>query len=123
MSTILTKNATVVTLPSPAQDYPLSQTKRQAMGRSAGGTVYAYDKGLSTFEVELTIENLTSTDRSNLQSFFSTTVNGVTATWTLTDSSGGTYTARFLDPVLQFEEHIRDNYRVRLRLELSALHA
>ena len=123
MSVTLTKDAATVTLPGPNPGATASETKRQVLGRSAGGTVYTYDKGVDTYEIALTFESLTNAEKAALQSFFHATVDGVTSTLTYTDSSGNAYTARFLEPALAFRKVADNVWDVAFRLELSSMGA
>jgi len=123
MSVQFTRNATTVTLPDPAPGKALSERKRQLLDHTQGGTVVVQDLGVETYEVQLTFEMLTQTQKDALQSFFHTVADGALNTWTYTDELGNSYTARFLSPVLAFEQAAKDMYDVTLRLELSAMPA
>ena len=123
MSVSLTKDAATVALPGPNPGYVSLEAKRQALGRSAGGTVYVYDKGVSTFEVELSFESLTNAEKAALQSFFDSTVNGAITTFTYTDSGGNTTTARVLNTELAFRKVADNVWDVSFRLELNSMGA
>lgn len=120
MSATFQKDATVVSLPDPAPGSPARAVRRQAVGRTAGGTLYAYEKGAPTSEVELRFESLTDAERSALAGFFNTAAQGCRQSFTYTDSGGVAHTARFLDPTLDFVKVCANVWDVRLRLELTA---
>ena len=123
MSTTVTfvSGATTVTLPAPSPGASMDAVKHQALGLTAGGTRYAYDKGVDRYEVELVFVSLTDSQKEDLQSFFHTTVDGVTNTWTYTDSAGNSFTARFLNPTLSFTQVARRVWDVTMKLELNAM--
>ncbi|MFH1558016.1 MAG: hypothetical protein ABII76_24695, partial [Pseudomonadota bacterium] len=93
----------------------MAEIKHQGIGLTAGGTRYAYDKGVSRYEAELDFRGLTTAQKAALQGFFNSTVAGVSETWTYTDTAGGTFTARFLDPELRFDQIARGIWDVRIR--------
>ena len=119
------KDQAGVTLPGPLPGALMREVKHQATGLTAGGTRYAYDKGVDRYEVELDFIGLTSAEKEALQGFFHSTVDGVASTFTYTDTAGSEYTARFLDPVLSFRQLARGAgvWDVRLRLELGSMGA
>lgn len=117
----LASGATSITLPAPSGTIEAPARKRQAIGRTAGGTVYAYDKGVDTYEVTVNLQSLTNTEKTNLESFFDTTVNGAVNTWTYTDENGNDYTARFLEPQLSFEKIAGGIWDIDLRLEIGGM--
>ena len=121
MSITLQKGATTVALPDPLPGYPVRAIQRQAVGRTAGGTVYVYDKGVETYEVELPFESLSNSEKSDLASFFDNEAQGCLQTFTYTDSNGAERTARFLNPRLAFVKVAANVWDVRLRLELSSI--
>ena len=125
MATTVTfvSGATTVTLPGPQPGAGIEEHKHQALGLTAGGTRYAYDKGVDRYEVELDFHSLTTAQQTALQSFFHTTVDGVANTWTYTDTAANSYTARFLDPILSFRQVARGVWDVTIRLELDAMGA
>jgi hypothetical protein len=119
MSISFTLGATVVTLPSPSARYPARAARRQAVGRSVGGTVYVYDKGAGAFEVELPLGSLNDAEKAALGGFFDGTAQGARNAFTYADSEGVTHTARFAEPKLEFHKVSAGVWDVRLRLELS----
>ncbi len=112
---------TTVTLPGPIPDYPVSHERRQNISRSASGTVYVYDKSVDIYEVELTFQSLSATQKASLDSFFGSTVQGGVTTFTYTDTNGTAYTARFLDGVLRYTKLASEVWDVSFKLDLSTV--
>ena len=123
MSVTLVKDATTVTLPNPITGTRLTENKRQAIARTQGGTVKVQDQGVDTYEASLSWNDLSATEKSDLQSFFHTTADGAVNTWIYTDEDTTSYTARFLDAKLDFTKTAKGVYGVSIRLELSAMGA
>ena len=121
MSVTFVKGATTVTLHDPAQRVTLVHHKRQTISRTQGGNVRVHDLGVDTYGISLTFEAMTTTEKSNLQSFFNTDVDGAMNTFTYTDENSTAYTARFLDTDLQFTKVMYNMYDLMVRLELSAM--
>lgn len=121
MSVTFEKGATSLTLPGPAPGSQPRQVKRQALGRAAGGQVYAYDKGVTTYQLTLRFESLTDQEVSDLVSFFGDTALGVMNTFTYTDSRGTSYTARFLQPEVSLTKVAQNVWDVELLLELNQM--
>ena len=110
-----------IVLPGPTPGYPVRMRHLQAVGLTAGGVRYAYEKGVTLYEVELSFETLSDSDKDNLDTFFGTTIGGASKTWTYTDTSGNTYTARFLDDSLEWTKVAQGVWSVNVRLELSTM--
>ena len=115
------KDATTVTLPAPSPGSTMREVKHQALGLTAGGVRYAYDKGVDRYETDLEFQGLDASEKAALQSFFHTTVDGVVNTFTYTDSNGTGRTARFLDPTLEFRKLAVNVWDVTVRLEVSTM--
>jgi len=114
--------STTVTLPGPIGGSAMSRIKAQAIGLSAGGTRFAYDKGATDrFEAELAFKNLSTDEKEDLDSFFDSDVDGVTTTFTYTDTNGQEYTARFLEPELRITKVVFGIWDVSMKLELSVM--
>jgi len=103
MAVTLTSGATNVYLPNPLRDNVDGAEVHVATKRAAGGTLYAYDKGVTLRQRRLAFE-LRDAEKTALESFFRTTVVGPKTTFTYTDHRGTGYTARFLDTRLEFRE-------------------
>jgi len=123
MATTITfaRGETTVTLPAPPGGYPVREVKRQAIGLTAGGTRYVYDKGIDTYEAEITLESLSDSEKASLDGFFHTTVDGSKQTFSYTDSAGDEYLARFLSPTLNYTKISKNCFDVVFHLELSAM--
>ena len=121
MSNTFTRDATTISLPDPSPGYPVRARRRQAVGRTAGGTVYVYDKGVKTYEAELPFESLTATEKSDLVGFFEDTCQGGLQTFTYTDSNGTQRAARFIEPQLAFVKVAANVWDVGIRLELGSM--
>ena len=123
MSVTLVKGATTVTLPDPITGTRVTENKRQVVSRTQGGTVKVQDQGVDTYEAVLDWADLSASEKSALQSFFHTTVDGAANTWDYTDEDSTAFTARFLDVTLEFTKIAKGVYSVSIRLELSAMGA
>jgi len=121
MSITLQSGENTVTLPDPLPGYPVRAVQRQAVGRTAGGSGYVYDKGVETYEVELPFESLSNSEKTSLATFYDGVAQGSLQTFTYTDSNGTQRTARFLDPRLSFIKVAANVWDVRFRLELSSI--
>lgn len=117
----LVKGETTVTLPGPIGGSAVNHVKHQGIGLTAGGTRYAYDKGVDRYEVELSWEMLSDTEKTAILDFFHDDVDGVAETWTYTDVDGNTYTARFLDPTMALTKTAGNVWNVTARIELDAI--
>ena len=121
MSVTFEKGETTVALPDPAPGYPVEAARRQTLGRTAGGTVYVYDKGQTRYAATLRFESLTDVQKNALASFFTTTTQGARETFTYADSNGTEYTARFLEETLEFLKVAGGVWDARLTLQLDAI--
>ena len=120
-SVTFAKGETSVSLPAPIGGTPRREVKHQATGLTTGGTRYAYDKGIDRYEVDLSLQSLTAAEKTSLLGFFHSTTDGVVETWTYTDEDGNTYTARFLNPTLEFQQVQGGVYDIMLLLELGSM--
>ena len=121
MSITFQNGEDIVTLPDPLPGYPVRAVRRQAIGRTAGGSVYVYDKGVDTFEVELPFELLTNAEKTALSDFFDNVAEGCLQTFTYTDSNDVSRTARFMAPRLDFVKVSSNVWDVRFHLELDSM--
>jgi len=98
MSAIFTKAPTVVTIASGYQ-YPFEETYKltQAHIYTEGGTLVIQDLGTARQEQTFVFARLTTTEKDNLESFYTTTVVGAKETFTFTDVDAATHTARWMD--------------------------
>lgn len=98
------KDATSVYLQNPVRGNNYERRKATALGRSAGGELYAYRKGINTKKITIEWEYLRNDERVALENFFFVTVDGPMETFTYTDHRGDSYTAQFLQDSIRFEE-------------------
>jgi hypothetical protein len=101
MSVTFVRGETTVTLPDPTPGGAVRRERRQAVGRTAGGTVFVYEKGAATLQAELKFELLTDLEKEALQGFFDSEACGAKNTFTYTDSAGTAWTARFVEAALR----------------------
>jgi len=104
MAVTFTKNATSFSISNPVRNNKKVIQKFQMLGRTASGGVYTYDKGVTTYKLELSFENLREDEKTLLENFYNTTIDGIMNTFTYIDHQQIEYTARFLDTELNFEE-------------------
>lgn len=101
-------NAVVIQNPQRQNRYAIK--KRQTTGRVAGGELFVYDKGVTTYELILEFNGLRDSEKDDLETFYDTTADGLENTFTYTDHEGGVWVARFLDTELIFVE-IEDKWK------------
>lgn len=104
MAVVFTKNLTVVTIQNPLRENKEIITKHQALGRSASGLVYTYDKGLTLYKLSLEFDELRQLEKDRLTSFWETSVNGIMNQFVYTDHTGKLWNARFLTTELDWIE-------------------
>jgi len=142
MAVMFMKGATSITIQNPARGNVLSTRKVQAMARDAGGGRYVYDQGLDWRIMELEWIGLRESEKSDLESFFEDTADGMKEQFTYRDHQGTDWNAYFDQPSLEFIEIADEKassgtftsggttyptttrekgvYRVAVRLEVSA---
>lgn len=123
MSVTFTKGATAVTLPDPARTPAFTRLKRQHLSRTQGGSIRVHDQGVATCRAEIPFESLVDTEKAELHDFFHTTLNGMMEEFTYTDEGNSEYTARFLEPELEFRKIAHNVHDITLLVELSAMPA
>ena len=94
-----------INLQNPVIDNVFRTQKYQTLGRTIGGKVYVYTKGTTKYQMDLTFENLRESEKVDLAYFFDTTVGGMSTTFNYTDHMGKTWTARFIEDELQWNEN------------------
>ena len=93
-------NETTVTLPAPMRGYEQRQERSQAVGQTADGTHYIYDKETVTRYLTLTLR-CDRTQKNALDNFFENTVKGALNTFKYVDHYGESHTScRFAEPKL-----------------------
>ena len=115
------KGAESVTLPAPEPGSRMRLVKHQGLGLTAGGTRYAYDKGVTRYEADLDFRSLTTAQKESLVNFFDTEIEGAKETFTYTDSESTAYTARLLTSALMVVKVAAGVWDVVATLELSAM--
>lgn len=78
--------------------------KFQALARTAGGKIFAYDKGVTSYQLTLEFSDLRQSEKDDLESFFDSVVNGTLTDFEYTDHFGTVWSAKFLVTELSFEE-------------------
>ena len=119
MSVTFTRESDTVYLSDPAGGGLERRVKRQALGRTAGGNVFSYDKGVETIEATLAFATLCRAEKDALYAFFRDATLGTRETFDYTDSDGVVHTARFLSPQLRFAGVGANAWSCRLILELN----
>jgi len=105
-----------LTLAAPGSGYAPSEERAQALGRTADGTYYAYDRETQTHRLRLDLV-LTNTQRGNLVTWFQTKVKGALYTFTLQDHLGNTFLAcRLVQTTLPFTKTPGGRYCVTLEI-------
>jgi len=112
---------TPVSLPGPSPDYAGRSDLHQALGRTMDGTVFVYDHGVTTYPVRPVLIGLSDAQKSSLETFFRTEVEGMLYTFTYTDTNGANFTARFIEDNLSFEKKSKNNWDVALPMELNSV--
>jgi len=120
MSVTLVKDGSTLTLPNPAHRSGPKSIAHQAIGLTAGGVRYVYDKGVTVYQITLTFEMLTQAEYSNFMTFYNTTVSESLNTFTYTDSKSNTYTARFIDEP-RITKRMSNVFDVTFTLETSTV--
>jgi len=106
-----------VTLASPPPGYQMGHERAQALGRTADGTPYVYDRETTIYSLTLPVV-LTKTQRDNLDTFVTSTVKGALNTFRLVDHLGNTLNScRFTEPSLMYVKTKSAQYRVTLRIQ------
>lgn len=104
MPVVFEYSSTRVEIQNPSRSNIHKIKKFQALGRTAGGQIYAYDKGPTSKRLELEFLELRQSEKDALESFYDTTVDGVITNFEYTDHFGTTWNAKFLETELNFEE-------------------
>lgn len=116
----LVKDATTVTLPGPSSATDVTSMPRFVTDQSANFTRWTYQLTASKlFHWSISIMDLTYAQKNALQSFFDDTVDGPNLTFTYTHTDGNSYTARFVDTMLNFNRVNGTQWATNFRLETS----
>lgn len=104
MSVSLVSGGTTVNLQNPVLQNVEAVAVAQARGLSADGTRRRYGKGGVARRMLLEFADLRESEKTELEDFFDSTVDGADSTFTYTDHDGNAWTARFLSTELNFRE-------------------
>ena len=121
MSITLTYGSTVVTL-GDKERAPFSRklAASQSAFKTDANTMVVYDHGSNSNKFDVNLENLTTTEKNNLESFWINTVNKQAKAWDFKDSLDRTYKVFFgseeLDPIMQ-EGGLRWNITISLLVD------
>ena len=103
MSVRFTYTTTDCDLQNPVLGNTYERQKHHALGRTAGGQLFRYAKGLDVKKIKLSWNGLRDDEKDALESFFYTTVSGPSTDFTFLDQGGTSWDARFLVDTLSFE--------------------
>lgn len=92
--------------------------KVQARGRTHDGVLLVADKDLELRRFVLEFEELTATEKEKLEGFFLDTAEGSLNEFVYTDHDANSWNVHFLNPTLDFTEHWRGTFSVRVELEI-----
>ena len=112
-----TRDAVTVNLPAPVPGYVPEHEVVQAVGRTAAGEYYVYDKGVTSRAVKLTIE-LTASQKVELLAFIDNAIEGCVNTFTYTDHLGVSHSDCRLRNAAIAITKLRSN-RFRAELEIT----
>lgn len=99
--------------------YTRRYRKDQVLGRTAGNTVYVYDKGITRRILEVQLLGLSLGEKTDLENFFENNSVGMENTFTYTDEAQNSYTARFVVGELPWEKLGPDLWSVNFTLEIT----
>ena len=115
------RSGTDVVVAAPQVGSGRQQEKAQALGQTASGTYYAYDKGHTTYRATLDFE-LTETQKDALMTFFNTTTTGVVNVFDYVDQKGVLYSScRLADTTLDITKLASQRWRIALTMLTAAL--
>jgi len=98
--------------------YATRLEKAQASGRTAGNVLYVYDKGVQIKRMTVDLDGLSLSEKTELQTFFDTTVNGMELDFVYIDEAGNSWDARFLTPELVWAKRAPELWGVQFDLEV-----
>ena len=112
----LTRGEDSVELNTPPPGYEFQSEEVQALGQTAAGAWYVYDKGITDRRLRMPLL-LPLTQRDGLLTFVRTHLNGGVNTFTLTDHYAENHvTCRLLNPTLPFRKTRGALYEVTLEV-------
>lgn len=104
MAVSFTYTATTVQLQNPVRSNKYARRAVHALGRTAGGQLYRYSKGVTLKRITLEFTEIRDVEKAAFESFFFTTVSGPTTDFTYVDHDGVSWNARFIRDTVDFEE-------------------
>ena len=103
-----------VVLPAPMPQYELEHERVQAVGQTASGERYFYDKGVVNRAVALVFE-VTAADKAAFLSFVDSVLRGGLNEFTYTDHLGGVHAGcRLRSPSPQIRKLRSSRFRIRI---------
>ena len=119
MSVTFQSGVESVTLRDPEYVNSESASPHQALGRTAAGDVYVYDKGVEVRTMTFEFRYLDNTEKEDLEEFHRTTVKGAYQEFSLTDHRSRSWMARFVRD-LEFSEILDGRWNCTVVLEVEA---
>lgn len=113
------KDATTATINGPQRNQPLSNPRRHVTGLTPGGVRYVYKTTSHALRQWRLTFDLTAAQKTALENFFYSTVDGPASAFSYTDTEGTTYTARFVDPELSFQRLGPNEFTTQVTLEIN----
>lgn len=118
MAVTFVLGGTTKTLRNPEIGNADVREKVQARGRTHDGILLVADKDLELRRFVLEFEELSATEKADLEGFFLDTAEGTLNQFNYTDHDTNIWTVQFLNPTLDFVEHWRGTFSVRVELEI-----
>ena len=118
-TTTLVRGATTLTLPIPMPGYTPAHTRAQAIGETADGTLYVYDKTVTHRVLTISWE-LSTAQKDAWLTFFDSTIVGCSNTFTYTDHLGVAHAnCRLRDPEPRLEKLPSNRFRLTLEIHTT----
>lgn len=103
IETVFTKDAEVVTVGNYNFPFAPSIKSGNVSARDTGNQIFSYKKGADKYEWHVTYENLTNTNKSQLEAFFNNrSGSGEAFVWT--DHNGANHNVRFIRDIFDARE-------------------
>lgn len=113
--------ANTVTMPAPEPGYTFEVVKAQAVGQTAAGADFVYDKGYTVYSATLTFR-CTLTQMDAFTTWFNTHADGAVNTFTYTDHFSTPYTTcRFLSATVRWAKTSAGQYTTTLEFRVSTV--
>ena len=104
MSVRFVKGGVTIDIQNPDRTNTIKLEKSQVVNRSAAGDRYRYDRAVDVQYMRLRWSELRESEKTDLETFFDVSADGVMNSFTFTDQRGTAWTAYFVDPELEFTE-------------------